>query len=140
MAERTHPLPATQRAFSFLELRMNEQASGTRPDVRHVLRETVDGRTTVFVPLRDQAGFAAIDAADFDRLTACGLSADWFAASDAWGVVHVQAPSSNARHYPVLRVARLVTGAAPHQRVRRQRGHIAVAKIALPRHLGFYFF
>lgn len=78
----------------------------------------MDGRTTVFVPLRDHAGFAAIDAPDFDRLTACGLSADWFVARDAWGSAHVQAPSSNARHYPVLRVARLVTGAAPHQRVR----------------------
>jgi hypothetical protein len=82
-----------------------------------VLRQTVDGTDLVFVPVRG-AGYARLDAYDYDRLAACGMSFDWFTSTDAHGALHVQAPSQAPARCPVLSVARVVTGAAPSERIK----------------------
>lgn len=94
-----------------------EISTGAPRRPAQVLRQTIDGIERVFVPVRG-AGYARIDAHDYDRLAACGLSFDWFTSIDAHGALHVQAPSRAPARCPVLSVARVVTGAAPSERVK----------------------
>jgi hypothetical protein len=110
------------RCFLFyLTYMQTEFTTGAIRRPAQVLRQTVDGSEQVFVPVRG-AGYARLDAYDYDRLAACGMSFDWFISTDTHGALHVQAPTQAPARCPVLSVARVVTGAAPSERVKFQDG------------------
>jgi hypothetical protein len=90
---------------------------------RGFLRETAqDGRTIVHLPLRG-GRYARLDAEDADRLLAAGvaLSAAYLTRIERGGP-HVALPSNRPDLFPVILLARLVTGATPGQRVRYRDG------------------
>jgi len=84
----------------------------------HVLNDA-DGVSHVPVA---GAGYARIGTDALERLRAAGLSLAWFAVADDQGNLQVRAPSKNPQRHPVLTVARLLTGAAPYERVRFRNG------------------
>jgi len=81
-----------------------------------VMRDTIDGRQVAFVPLGD-GRFAVVDAVDFDQLVAAGVSANWHIGVDDRGADHVRIRSAKPERFPVVSVARLITGAGPRERI-----------------------
>jgi hypothetical protein len=90
---------------------------------RRTIREVRDGRAVVHVPLAGE-GFALLDADDADRLAAAGvkLTGAHLVELDH-GSQHVALPSQQPDRFPVVLLARLVTGATPGQRVRYLSGN-----------------
>lgn len=89
-----------------------------KTQARTVVREVRDGREIAHVPM-SSGGYCVLDAADADRLAAAGVKlTDAYLTSLERGGPHVALPSKRQWLHPFVLLARLITGAEPHQRVR----------------------
>jgi hypothetical protein len=80
-----------------------------------------DGRAVVAVPLANEAGTAIVDAGDYDRLEALGLSPSWYLNGADRSRCYVRAAINDGRGNNVA-VARIIVDAGPGQIVRYRDG------------------
>lgn len=102
--------------------RFTPKRTGTK--ARTIVREELrSGRTVAHVPLRD-GGYCQLDADDADRLIAAGVKLNRaYLTRTVSGGLYVAVPSHRPDLFPVVPLARLLTGAQPRQRVRYRDGN-----------------